>query len=84
MLGQRLLSLVQGRTDDPVTAAGRRRLDPLGAAPGEQFLPDTIGPPLNPADARGELGGVVGAHSRKPRWRRTCARWYSAVRPDHS
>jgi hypothetical protein len=23
-------------------------------------------------------------HSRNPRWRRTCARWYSAVRPDHS
>jgi hypothetical protein len=69
-LGKRLLGLVQGRADDPLAAARGRRLDPLGPAASQQFLPHPVGPPLGPADAGGqplgELGGVLGAALPEP------------------
>ena len=69
-LGMRLLGLVQGRADDPVAAACGRRLDPLGPAASQQFLPHPVGPPLGPADAGGqplgELAGVLGAALPEP------------------
>jgi hypothetical protein len=67
---QRLLSLVQGRADDPVAPALGRRLDLPGAAPGQQFLPHPVGPPLGLADAGGqppgELAGVLGGALPEP------------------
>jgi hypothetical protein len=53
--GQRLLGLVQGRADDPVTAARRWRFDPLRATAGQQLLPHPVSAPLGLADAGSAL-----------------------------
>jgi hypothetical protein len=79
---------VQGRADDPVAAARGRRLDPLGAAPGQQF-PRTRSARRSAwqtlaASHSVSLPPSSALHSRNQKWRRTCARWYSNVRPDHS